>query len=220
MEELVAGDKKFNITSMPWMKIFKPIVFLLCLVPLVYLVYGAFNHLLGANPVEAMTRTTGDWALYFLLITLTVTPLRKLSGWNWLIRYRRMLGLFAFFYACMHFMTYVWFEQFFDVSEIVADIIKRPFITVGFICLMLLLPLAITSTNKMMRRLKKNWQRLHKLIYVITPLAVLHYFMMTRADFLQPTIMLVILLVLLGYRFQQGVFNKRNSPQMNANKRK
>lgn len=208
MESVVAIEKQTRL-PMPWLKIFKPLVFLLCLYPLTFLVYGAFNNLLGANPVEAMTRTTGDWALYFLLITLTVTPLRKLSGWSWLLRYRRMLGLFAFFYACVHFLTYVWFEQFFDLGEIVADIIKRPFITVGFICLLLLLPLALTSTKKMMRRLGKNWQRLHKLIYVITPLVVLHYFMMTRADFLQPSIVLGILLVLLGYRFQQGFFKRK-----------
>ena len=204
MEAMSAANKKASAVSVSWLKLFKPVVFLLCLYPLGYLVYGAFNHLLGANPVEAMTRSTGDWALYFLLITLTVTPLRKLLGWNWLIRYRRMLGLFAFFYACMHFLTYVWFDQFFDVGEIISDIIKRPFITIGFLCLLLLIPLAATSTNKMMQRLKKNWKRLHQLVYVITPLAVLHYFMMTRADFFQPLIVLSILLVLLAYRVFQS----------------
>jgi len=189
--------------SVPWLKLFKPVVFMTALIPLFSLVSGAINNTLGANPTETMTRTTGDWALYFLLMTLAVTPLRQLSGQGWLIRYRRMLGLFVFFYACMHFLTYIWFDQFFNVSEIITDIIKRPFITVGFICLMLLVPLALTSSNKMVQRLKKNWKRLHKLVYVISPLVVLHYFMMTRADFLQPTIMLSILLVLLGYRLIQ-----------------
>lgn len=189
--------------SVSWLKLLKPVVFISALIPLISLVSGAINNTLGANPTETMTRTTGDWALYFLLMTLAITPLRKLTGYGWLIRYRRMLGLFVFFYACTHFLTYIWFDQFFNVSEIVADIIKRPFITVGFICLMLLLPLAITSSNKMVQRLKKNWKRLHQLIYPVSMLAVLHYFMMTRADYLQPTIMLSILLVLLGYRIIQ-----------------
>ena len=186
--------------SVPWLKLLKPVIFICALIPLFSLVSGAINNTLGANPTETMTRTTGDWALYFLLMTLAITPLRQLTGQGWLIRIRRMLGLYVFFYACMHFLTYIWFDQFFNVSEIVADIIKRPFITIGFVCLMLLLPLAITSTNKMVQRLKKNWKRLHQLIYVISPLAVLHYFMMTRADYLQPIIMLSILLVLLAYR--------------------
>jgi len=198
--ESVIDNRKLKRLSMPWLKLFKPLVFLLCLYPLGFLVFGAFNNLLGANPVEAMTRTTGDWTLYFLLITLTVTPLRKLSGWSWLLRYRRMLGLFAFFYGCMHFLTYVWFDQFFDLGDIVADIIKRPFITVGFICLLALLPLAVTSTNKMMRRLGRNWKRLHQLIYPIAGLGVLHYFMMVKADYKQPLIIGLILAGLLGYR--------------------
>jgi len=198
--ESVIDNRKFKRLTMPWLKLFKPLVFLLCLYPLGFLVFGAFNNLLGANPVEAMTRTTGDWTLYFLLITLTVTPLRKLSGWSWLLRYRRMLGLFAFFYGCMHFLTYVWFDQFFNLGDIVADIIKRPFITVGFICLLALLPLAVTSTNKMMRRLGRNWKRLHQLIYPIAGLGVLHYFMMVKADYKQPLIIGLILAALLGYR--------------------
>ncbi len=200
MEAVSSVERKSQTTSFPWLKLFKPLVFLLCLYPLGFLVYGAFNDALGANPVEKIIRTTGDWALYFLLITLTVTPLRKLSGWNWLIRYRRMLGLFAFFYALLHFTGYVWFDQFFNVSEIIKDIIKRPFITIGFICLVLLIPLAVTSTNGMMKRLKKNWKRIHNLIYPIALLGVLHYFMMTKADYLEPGIVLVILLGLLGYR--------------------
>ncbi|MCW9013647.1 MAG: sulfoxide reductase heme-binding subunit YedZ [Gammaproteobacteria bacterium] len=164
------------------------------------LVYGAFTNSLGVNPVETMTRNTGDWALYFLLITLAVTPLRQVSGWSGLIRFRRMFGLYVFFYACLHFLTYVWFDQYFDWNEILKDIIKRPFITIGFVCLLLLTPLAVTSTNKMMRRLKKNWQKLHQLVYPISLLAVLHYFLMIKADYAEALIVLFILCLLLGYR--------------------
>jgi len=178
----------------------KPAIFLLCLYPLMSIVYGAFTDQLGPNPVEAMIRSLGDWGIYFLLIGLSVTPLRQIFKTPGLIQFRRMLGLFAFFYVSLHFLSYIWFDQFFAVEEIVKDIIKRPFIAIGFICYLLLLPLAITSTNKMMRRLKKNWSRLHKLVYPISMLALLHYFMMTRADYLVPVILLVILSLLLGYR--------------------
>lgn len=147
-----------------------------------------------------MTRNTGDWAMYFLLITLAITPLRKLTGWRWLIKYRRMMGLYAFFYACLHFLTYIWFDQFFNVPEIINDIIKRPFITIGFLSLLLLIPLAVTSNHAMMLRLKKNWQKLHRLVYVIALLVMLHYFMMIKADYKEPLIYLVILLLLLLYR--------------------
>ncbi|HEY9200785.1 MAG TPA: protein-methionine-sulfoxide reductase heme-binding subunit MsrQ [Gammaproteobacteria bacterium] len=164
------------------------------------LLYSAFTQQLGPNPAEALIRGFGDWGLYFLLLGLAITPLRKLLNLSSLIAYRRMLGLFAFFYVCLHFLSYIWFDMFFDWSEIVRDIIKRPFITVGFICFLLLWPLALTSTNKMMRRLKKNWGRLHKLVYPVSLLAMLHYFMMTRADYLQPSLLLLVLLLLLGYR--------------------
>ena len=182
------------------LSILKPVVFLLCLLPLALLVYGAVTDTLGVNPVETLTRNTGDWALYFLLITLAVTPLRQLLGWSWLIRYRRMFGLYVFFYACLHFLTYVWFDQYFNWEEILKDVIKRPFITIGFTCLLLLIPLALTSTNKMMRRLKKNWQKLHNLVYPISLLAVLHYFLMIKADYQEATVVLIILLSLLAYR--------------------
>jgi sulfoxide reductase heme-binding subunit YedZ len=181
-------------------KYLKPLLFILCLTPFISLLYSAFTHQLGPNPVEALIRGFGDWALYFLLMGLAITPTRQLLKLSSLISYRRMLGLFAFFYLCLHFFSYLWFEMFFDWSEIVRDIIKRPFITIGFICFLLLLPLALTSTNKMMRRLKKNWGRLHKLVYPVSLLAMLHYFMMTRADYLQPTLLLLVLMLLLGYR--------------------
>ena len=178
----------------------KPVLFILCLVPFALLVVGVFNDSLGTNPVEKITHETGDWTLRFLLITLTITPLRRLSGNSWLIKLRRLFGLFAFFYACLHFLTYIWFDHYFDWIEIVKDIPKRPFITVGFIAFVLLIPLAATSTNRMMRRLKKNWVKLHKLVYVIAVLGVLHFLWLVKADILEPMIYASILLVLLGYR--------------------
>ncbi|RDH86131.1 MAG: sulfoxide reductase heme-binding subunit YedZ [endosymbiont of Galathealinum brachiosum] len=178
----------------------KPLVFILCLMPFALLMMNALNNNLGPNPVEEMIRTLGDWGIYFLLTGLFISPARKVFNQVWLIRYRRMMGLFAFFYVSMHFLGYIWFEQFFNVQDIVKDIIKRPFISIGFICYLLLVPLAVTSTAGMMKRLKKNWGRLHKVVYPVSVLALLHYFMMVKADFLVPGIMLVILSVLLGYR--------------------
>jgi sulfoxide reductase heme-binding subunit YedZ len=183
--------------------VIKPVIFAVSLVPFAALVIGAVNNTLGTNPVETMTHETGEWTLRFLLITLMITPLRQLTGNNWLIRLRRMTGLFAFFYACLHFLTYIWFDQYFDWMEIARDIPKRPFITVGFTAFVLLVPLAATSTNKMMRRMKKNWSRLHKLIYVVAVLGVLHFLWAVKADTLEPMVYAVILLVLLGYRAYQ-----------------
>lgn len=183
--------------------IIKPIIFLFCLFPLAALILGAINDTLGANPAETLTRETGEWTLRFLLITLLVTPLRKILHKPWLIKLRRMLGLFVFFYAVMHFLTYIWFDHFFDLNEIIKDVIKRPFITVGFTAFLLLIPLALTSSNKMMRRLKKNWVKLHKLIYLIAVLGLLHFILMVKADYLQPIIYSFILLPLLVYRAYQ-----------------
>ena len=179
----------------------KPLVFVVCLLPLLCLVFGAINNTLGVNPVEAMTRKTGDWTYYLLLITLSVTPLRKLLNLGWLIHYRRMLGLYVFFYACLHLLTYIWFDQYFNVADILRDIIKRPFITIGMICWLLLLPLALTSNQAMIRRLKKNWARLHKLVYPIAILGLVHHVMMIKADYQQPLILGLILLLLLGSRW-------------------
>ncbi|MDT8452181.1 MAG: protein-methionine-sulfoxide reductase heme-binding subunit MsrQ [Gammaproteobacteria bacterium] len=183
--------------------VIKPAVFIACLLPLVMLIVGLINDTLGANPVEAMTHETGEWTLRFLLITLLVTPARQILKLTWLIKFRRMLGLFAFFYATLHFITYIWFEQYFDWAEIVKDIIERPFITVGFAAFVMLIPLALTSNKMMMRRLKKNWVKLHKLIYVIAVLGVLHFIWLVKADYLQPFIYSAILLVLLSYRAYQ-----------------
>ncbi|MDH5612190.1 MAG: sulfoxide reductase heme-binding subunit YedZ [Gammaproteobacteria bacterium] len=183
--------------------IIKPFLFITCLVPLAWLVWGAMNDALGANPVETMTRETGEWVLRLLLITLTITPARKILHWPWLMKFRRMFGLFVFFYAVIHFMTYVWFDQFFDLNEIIKDIVKRPFITVGFAAFVMLIPLAVTSNKSMIRKLKQNWVKLHKLVYVIAVLGVLHFVWLVKADYLQPFIYGVILLVLLSYRAYQ-----------------
>jgi sulfoxide reductase heme-binding subunit YedZ len=155
------------------------------------------------EPLEHITRGTGDWVLYFLCITLAVTPLRRFTGWNWLVRLRREFGLFAFFYACLHFMTFLWFDHYFDFAEMWKDVLKRPFITVGFIAFELLIPLAATSTNAMIRRLgARRWQWLHRLIYVIAPLGILHFWWMKAAkhNFEQPIIFGTIVALLLGLR--------------------
>lgn len=182
---------------------FKIVLFILALLPFIRLVSSVFLDKLGANPVEFITRNTGDWTLYFLCMTLAITPLRKLLHMPWLLRCRRMLGVYAFFYAFLHFMTFLWFDHFFDVAEMWKDVIKRPFITVGFIAFVLLIPLAATSTNGMIKRLGgKRWQWLHRLIYVIVPLGVLHYFWMKagKHDFSQPVLFGIIVAALLMIR--------------------
>ncbi len=181
----------------------KAALFAVALLPLAKLVAGIvyFTDWLGANPAEFITRSTGDWTLRFLLITLAVTPLRKLSGWHWLLRFRRMLGLYAFFYGVVHLSSYVAFDHVFDVAEIVKDIVKRPFITVGFTALVLMLPLALTSTDAMVRRLGgRRWLALHRLVYLIALLGVLHFWWMVKRDVTEPAIYAVILAALLGYR--------------------
>lgn len=179
----------------------KPGLFIACLLPLAWMIWLAINHQLGSNPIEALSRRTGDWTLRFLLITLAVTPLRHLTGWNTLVRLRRMLGLYAFFYATLHFINYIGLDQGFDINEIVKDVIKHKYVTVGFAAFVLLIPLAITSTNAMMRRLGgRRWQRLHKMVYVIGVLGVLHYLWLVKADLSEPLLYGAILAVLLGYR--------------------
>ncbi len=180
----------------------KALLFVLALLPLARLVYmtvaGQF-----VEPLEAITRGTGDWVLYLLCITLAITPLRRLSGWNWLVKLRRMAGLFAFFYAFLHFLAFLWFDHFFDLAEMWKDVLKRPFITVGFIAFVLLIPLAVTSTNGMIRRLGgKRWQWLHRLIYVVAPLGILHFWWMKagKNNFTEPIIFGIIVVVLLGAR--------------------
>ncbi|MCU0804536.1 MAG: sulfoxide reductase heme-binding subunit YedZ [Burkholderiales bacterium] len=181
----------------------KAALFVVALLPLARLVAGviAFPDWLGANPAEYVTRSVGDWTLRFLLLTLAVTPLRRLTGWNWLLRLRRMLGLFAFFYGVVHFASYVAFDHVFVLDEILKDIVKRPFITVGVAALALMVPLAATSTNAMVRRLgAQRWTALHRLVYPIAVLGVVHFWMMVKRDVTEPAIYAAVLAVLLGYR--------------------
>ena len=179
------------------------VFWLLSCIPFVRLVVLGFNNGLGANPVEFITRDTGSWALYLLCITLAVTPVRKLTGWHWLARMRRMLGLMSFFYLCLHFTAFFWFEHFFDVVAMWQDVITRPFIAVGLVALLLLLPLAVTSWSKMMRLLGgKRWQMLHRLIYLAAPLAVVHFLWAKAGKNLvfEPILFAVIVSVLLVAR--------------------
>jgi sulfoxide reductase heme-binding subunit YedZ len=178
----------------------KAVLFAIALLPLVRLFILGLSDSLGANPIEFVIRSNGTWALTFLLITLGVTPLRKLTGATWLIQMRRMFGLYAFFYATLHMLCYVWLDQWFDWAAIGKDIVKHPFILAGFSAWLVLIPLAVTSTNAMMRRLRRNWQKLHYLIYPIAMLGVLHYWWLVKKDITQPAIYTAILTVLLGVR--------------------
>jgi len=178
----------------------KPAIFVACLIPLAQLVYLGLTDDLTANPIEYVTRFTGSWALILLLVTLSITPLRKLSGWNELIKVRRMLGLFAFFYAALHFSTYVVLDLFFDFAAVGKDIVKRPYITVGFTAFVLMIPLAVTSTAGMIRRLGKRWQQLHYLVYVVSILAVVHFYWLVKSDIRRPVQYGLVLATLLGYR--------------------
>ena len=178
----------------------KPLIGLACLAPLSLLAVRFVSDELGANPFEVLTRETGEWTLRFLLLTLLMSPLREMLGQGWPLAYRRMLGLYAFFYASVHLLTYIWFDQFFDGEEILLDIIKRPFITLGMLAFVLLLPLALTSNKTMMHRLGRNWKKLHRLVYVIGLLGVVHFLLLVKADLLESTIYAGILGLLLGYR--------------------
>jgi len=180
--------------------IIKSVLFILCMLPFAFLVVAAFSDNLGTNPVETLTHETGEWALRLLLLTLAITPLRKWLKINWLIKLRRMLGLFAFFYACLHFVTYIWLDQFFDWNEILIDIPKRPFITIGFVSFLLLVPLAVTSTNAMQRRLKKRWLTLHRLVYLIPVLVIVHFIWSLKADYLEPFVYLAVFAILMLLR--------------------
>ena len=176
-------------------------MFVASVLPWVRLVMGAFANTLGTNPLELITRSTGTWTLVFLCITLAVTPLRKLSGWQWLAQTRRMFGLFVFFYAACHFLAFVWFDHFFDVAAIWKDVIKRPFVTVGFVALVLLTPLALTSTKRMARHLgARRWRRLHRCVYAVGVLGVLHYWWLVKRDLSQPILYAAVIVLLLGLR--------------------
>ena len=180
----------------------KWMVFGLSLLPLLRLIVLGLQDRLTANPIEFITRATGDWTLYFLCLTLAVTPLRRVTGLNALIRFRRMLGLFTFFYASLHFLTFIWFDHFFDLAEMVRDILKRPFIAMGFSAFVLLVPLALTSNDLMLRKLGRRWSVLHRLIYLIAILALLHFWWMRagKNNFTEPLVIGVVIAVLLALR--------------------
>ena len=180
----------------------KPLVFVVCLLPAVFVVTDAFEITgrLGANPVEEILDRFGNWALRFIMITLAVTPLRRISGWNQLLQFRRMLGLFTFFYALMHFLTWLILDQGMRLSAIAEDLVERPFITIGFTALVLLTALAATSTNGMRRRLGRRWQRLHNAVYLIGALGVWHFWWQVKQDIAEPLVYATILTILLGIR--------------------
>ena len=188
----------------------KPVVFLICLVPLAALGWRALHGELTANPIEFITHATGDWTLRFLIFTLCVTPFRKILHLPELIRFRRMLGLFAFFYACLHLTTYIWLDKFFDLSEMWKDIAKRKYITVGFTAFLLLIPLAITSTAGWIRRLGgMRWQQLHRLIYFSATLGVIHYYWLVKSAVIRPLTYGAIVAVLLLWRLFASLTKKK-----------
>ena len=202
------------VRQSPWLK---PLIFAASLLPLAWLGYQAAWGSLGVNPIETLNRFLGDWALRFLLIALAVTPARKITGWTVLARLRRMLGLFAFFYVCLHVSSYVGLDQFFDWQALWKDVLKRRYITFGMIALVLLIPLAITSTDKMVRRLGgRRWRALHRAVYLILPLACVHFWMMVKADHSRPALYGAIGAALLAYRVADaklpGLTRRRVAP--------
>lgn len=192
---------------------FKPVLFLACLIPLGRLAWLGFHSGLGANPIEFITHSTGDWTLIFLLVTLSITPLRRLTRQYWLISFRRMLGLFAFFYGFLHLMTYVWLDKFFDVHEMLHDIAKRKFITAGMTAFTLMLPLALTSTKWSIRKLGRRWQALHRLIYFSAAAGVIHYIWLVKADLKKPLEYAFVLGMLLMYRIVAWVVAQKAPPK-------
>ena len=182
-------------------RILKPIVWIACLIPLATLIYGVFAGTLGANPVERITHRTGLTALVLLLTGLAITPIRKWSGILWLIQYRRLVGLFAFFYGSLHLLTYLWLDQNFSPRAIAHDVVKRPFITIGTLAWLLLFPLALTSTQKSIRALGKNWIRLHRIVYAAAAAGTIHFYWLVKRDKREPLLYIAILTALLGWRF-------------------
>jgi methionine sulfoxide reductase heme-binding subunit len=192
------------------LRLIKLALFPAALLPLARLAWKGFHDGLGANPIEVITHSTGDWTLILLLLTLSISPLRRITRQYWLIGVRRMIGLFAFFYASLHFLTYIWLDKFFDLHEMLKDIGKRPFITVGFSAFVLLIPLAVTSTAGWIRRLGgKNWQRLHRLIYLTAILGVTHYWWLVKADIRTPERYALLLGILLLYRIVSWAWTQR-----------
>ena len=190
----------------------KPALFAAALLPFAWLLYGAIANTLGANPAEHLIRSTGDWTLRFLCLTLAVTPLRQISGWNALARLRRMIGLFTFFYGCLHFLCFAWLDMGFDLDAILKDIAKRPFILVGTAALLLMLPLAATSFNKAIKAMgAARWQSLHKAVYAVALLGLLHFFWMRagKNNFGEVAVYAAIVAVLLGWRLWHARFMPR-----------
>jgi sulfoxide reductase heme-binding subunit YedZ len=192
-------------------KLIKPFMFVACLVPVARLALGALRSQLGANPIEKITHQTGDWTLILLLVTLAITPLRRITGVNEIIAFRRMLGLFAFFYGTLHFLTYSWLDKFFDWHVIVKDVYKRPLITAGFTGFVLMIPLAVTSTKGWIRRLGKKWQLLHRLIYVSAIAGVVHYIWLVKKDVRKPLTYAAVLAVLLLWRIGNWLVKRQKS---------
>ncbi len=193
---MTPGSKSFY-------RISKPVIFLLCLLPLAWLLLRAFeigSFDLGANPIEELLHELGRWGLKLLFLSLAITPLRRWTGWNWLLRFRRMLGLFAFFYILLHFLTYAVLDQSLELALVIEDVIERPYITLGMTGLLLLLPLAATSTRGMMRRLGRRWQKLHRLVYVIAIVGTWHFYWQVKLDTLDAIVYAFILAILLGTR--------------------
>ncbi len=193
-------------------KFYKTLVFVNCLVPLALVGWDAYRNQLGANPLEFVTRTTGTLTLVFLVLTLAVTPLRRLTGANWLVRLRRMLGLYAFFYGSLHLLAYVWFDKWFDAAAVAQDVARRRFILVGVLAFTSLVPLAITSTDKMIKRLGgKRWQKLHRLTYLAAAAGVVHYYLLVKSDVRKPLAFAALVALLLGYRLYAS-YTKNSAP--------
>lgn len=188
------------------------------LLPFAYLVWLALTGNLGADPVEFVRRATGTWTLDFLALTLAVTPLRRVTGWHWLMRLRRMVGLYAFFYASIHVVTYLWFDQLFDIAEIWRDMVKRPLIAVGAISFVLMIPLAVTSTNAMVRRLGgRRWQQLHRSVYVVAIAGIIHFWWLVKADYMRPLVYTIIIGALLAVRIVLAARSRRGAvPSSNS----
>jgi sulfoxide reductase heme-binding subunit YedZ len=215
MASVLSAARRVPFTPAPGvMASLRVAVFLLALVPLARLILSGFYGGLGANPVEAILRSLGTWTLVLLLVTLSITPLRWLTGWSWLLRLRRILGLFTFFYAMLHVTAFVWLDHWFEWADIVADVIKRPYLTFGFVAFVLLIPLAATSTNAMVRRLGgRNWKRLHRLVYAIAVLGVLHYWYhkLAKNDLAEPMIYTAVLGALLSARLLHWLASRRRA---------
>jgi len=193
-------SRSYQFSARRRLLLLKTAVWICCISPLLWLVWHLYTGQLGANPLEVVIRHLGEWGLQLLLVTLCMTPLRDMTNAPWPIQLRRLIGLWSFAYLCLHFVSYLWLDQFFDWGEIGRDIIKRPFITVGILSVLALLPLVITSTRAMQRRLGGNWKRLHRLIYLIVPLGTLHFYWLVKADTLRPLVFALCVGLLLGYR--------------------